>query len=248
MWDDDRSYYDYKQNEPRHQQYEVITPEQKIYRFEFMPDYEISRRPVGNIRFSETELKQLGIAWLVLTIAFFMVFRGSNLIHTSNPVAIAIAAGIAVTTGFFLHELGHKITANRMGYWSEFRASYRGLLIAFFLAAIPPHILFAAPGAVMIAGNINKRENGIISIAGPGVNVVISAICLGALLTIKSSLSDFIIDTLFFVTAINLLLAGFNMIPIRPLDGSKILPWSPPLYASTFVLIIVMFYTLFFRI
>jgi len=234
MRDDDRSYYRYERDEPRHQQYEIISPAQKIYRFEFMPDYEISKRPVGKIRFSETELKQLGIAWLVLTLAFFMVF-GSSI----------IAAGIAVATGFFLHELGHKITANRMGYWSEFRASYPGLLVAFLLAAIPPGFLFAAPGAVMIAGNIDKRENGIISLAGPGVNIVISAICLGILLTIRSSLSDFAFDTLFFVTLINLLLAGFNMIPFRPLDGSKILPWSPPLYASTFVLVIIMGFTLF---
>lgn len=229
--DDDRSYYHYERDEPRHQQYELITPAQKIYRFEFMPDYEISKRPVGKIRFSETELKQLGIAWLVLTIAFFMVFESG-----------IIAAGIAVATGFFLHELGHKITANRMGYWSEFRASYQGLGIALFLSFFG--LLFAAPGAVMIAGNINKRENGIISLAGPGVNIVIAAICLGTLFSIRSSLSDFAFDTLFFVTLINLLLAGFNMIPIRPLDGSKILPWSPPLYASTFVLVIVMGFTL----
>jgi len=232
MWDDDdRSYYGYERNEPGHRSYEPITPQQKVYRFEFMPEYSIQKRPVGKIRFSEIELRQLGIAWLVLTAAFFMVFRGS-----------IIGAAIAVTTGFFLHELGHKITANKMGYWSEFRASYRGLVFTLFLAFVG--VLIAAPGAVMIAGNINKRENGLISLAGPAVNVVIAAICLGVLFTIESTATEFVLKTITFVALINLLLAGFNMIPVYPLDGSKILPWSPPLYASTFVLVILMGYTL----
>jgi len=231
MWDrEEDPFYDYEIDEPSYRRYEIITPAQKIYRFEFFPrHYTIQRRPVGKIKFSETELKHLAIAWLILTLAFYLVFRKSF-----------VAAAFAVTTGFFLHELGHKITANKMGYWSEFRASYGGLAIALLLAAIPPHFLFAAPGAVMIAGNISKKENGIISLAGPAVNIVIATICVSILLTIKALLSHFVVDTINFVTIINLLLAGFNMIPIYPLDGSKILSWSPPLYGITIVVLVLL--------
>jgi Zn-dependent protease len=34
---------------------------------------------------------------------------------------------------------------------------------------------------------------------------------------------------------INLLLAGFNMLPYGPLDGRKVLSWSLPVYLATAV-------------
>ena len=36
-----------------------------------------------------------------------------------------------------------------------------------------------------------------------------------------------------FLVMINLLLAGFNLIPVPPLDGSKIMQWSGFAYTAT---------------
>ena len=33
-----------------------------------------------------------------------------------------------------------------------------------------------------------------------------------------------------FIIVINLILGGFNMIPVQPLDGSKVIMWSKPAY------------------
>ena len=66
---------------------------------------------------------------------------------------------IAVGPAFVLHEIGHKVVAKKNGCWAEFRADPKGLqfgmVLAFFLG-----ILFMAPGAVMVAGLVTRRQNG----------------------------------------------------------------------------------------
>ncbi|MEM3416437.1 MAG: site-2 protease family protein, partial [Candidatus Micrarchaeaceae archaeon] len=43
------------------------------------------------------------------------------------------------------------------------------------------------------------------------------------------------------VLFISILLAFFNMLPIYPLDGSKVLRWSKPIYIFTLAIIFVLF-------
>ena len=68
--------------------------------------------------------------------------------------------------------------------------------------------------------------NGKISMAGPGVNIVISAVSL-IMFSICNGLSSSIF---FLLTYMNAFLALFNLIPIPPLDGSKILAWNPVVF------------------
>jgi len=81
--------------------------------------------------------------------------------------------------------------------------------------------IFAAPGAVMISGMITRRENGIISAAGPIINYVLGLVFLGLM---------FILPDLGFIFSvgfrINLWLGLFNLIPFGNFDGKKILNWN----------------------
>ena len=43
-----------------------------------------------------------------------------------------------------------------------------------------------------------------------------------------------------FIIVINLILAGFNMIPVQPLDGSKVIAWSKTAYIGIIGAILVM--------
>ncbi len=186
------------------------------------------------IRFGAYELLQIAIAITVLTISFAIVFSRSSISSGGGfwikmPAflgALPIAL-VAVVTGFMLHELAHKFTAMHYGMWSEFRASGSGLVMTLVLALLAG-IVFAAPGAVVIFGRPDKKENGIISAAGPLTNIFVSAIALAAL--VLAPLSGYIALIVYYMAFINAFLALFNLIPIPPLDGSKVVKWNVATY------------------
>ncbi|VVB76527.1 Peptidase family M50 [uncultured archaeon] len=175
--------------------------------------------------FSPQEAKDIIISWLTLSLAFAVVinpvfFNISNLV-LSLPIAL-----LAVGTGFVLHELAHREMAKHYGFHSEFRAWYPGLLIAIGLAVITMgQFIFAAPGATYFYGqNVTKRQNGIISLAGPAINLILGIV----LLILGGFMADAFIGKMFgYAALINFWFALFNLIPIYPLDGSKVIAWKP---------------------
>ncbi len=82
-------------------------------------------------------------------------------------------------------------------------------------------VIFAAPGAVMISGMITRKENGLVSLAGPLTNYLLAMIFLGL---------SFIYPVWAFIFSIgfgvNMWLGLFNMIPFGNFDGIKILHWN----------------------
>jgi Zn-dependent protease len=150
-------------------------------------------------------------------------------------LAITLAASFfAVFTAFVLHEMGHKIMANHYGYPAAFAYSRNGLMFAAIVSFLVG-ILFAAPGAVLIYGYPDRKENGIISLAGPMVNLIVAVISFGLfiLTAIVSNLTGIgqIISYIFILVAtINTFIGAFNMIPIGILDGAKILRWNKIVY------------------
>ena len=124
---------------------------------------------IGNINTSETEIKDLAKAWIAISIAFALVLR-----HDIGLAfyQVLLISSITVGMGFLLHELGHKFVAQRYGCFAEFRSFDRMLLLAVIMSFFG--FVFAAPGAVMIAGKVDTRKNGIISVAGPVVNLILA--------------------------------------------------------------------------
>jgi Zn-dependent protease len=143
---------------------------------------------------------------------------------------------------FIIHELAHKFVARHYGCWAEFRADPSGLKtgvgIAFFIG-----FLFMAPGAVMVAGNVNRRQNGMISLAGPASNLILWLIGLPAFILIQSGVFANIV--LYWMIA-NSILGAFNMLPFGPLDGKKIKNWSEPVFWSFIVIFATLVYLTMF--
>ena len=189
------------------------------------------------LTFSGRELRDYVLAWLALGLAFtfFLERRFAISMRTEltsdllaafvNTMALSL---LTVGVGFLLHEFAHKVVAVRFGQVAEFRADYNmlGLAILAGLAGF----LFAAPGAVHHRGRITPRENGLIAVAGPVTNL---ALAVGFLPLAFSS--GFVADVGNLGVTINLLLAGFNMIPFGPLDGRKVLAWSRVVFVLVFL-------------
>lgn len=193
--------------------------------------------PTGKMRFGRTEIRHIAIALGVLTLAFAIVLTRIivDVYDMDLMIGFLYALGLSfvvVTTGFFLHEMGHKIVAQRHGAWAEFRVFPFGLIMA--LAFSFAGFIFAAPGAVYIQGVATRRENGLISIAGPAVNLIIGIPFLLVWYFVPiAGIPGFFI---YLMGYINILLAFFNLLPIPPMDGSKIYRWNAPIYAVTFAI------------
>lgn len=182
---------------------------------------------LGKIKTSKLEMVDIAKAWLALSLAFALVFSGITLLNGTINNIFSVSFGIMFLVslftagiGFLFHELAHKIVAQRYGCLAEFRAFDQMLYLAVGLAALVGFI-FAAPGAVMIAGQITRKENGIISAAGPLTNFVLGSAFLGLMFFLPSF--DFIFSIGF---QINFWLGLFNMIPFWNFDGKKIWNWN----------------------
>ena len=186
--------------------------------------------------FSKTEINDLAVSLAAFSLGLSFMFhrgilggmlgQGSSLI-TSIPVMFIFAL-IAFGPAFIIHELAHKFVARHYGCWAEFRADPAGLktgvAIAFFIG-----FLFMAPGAVMVAGNVNRRQNGMIALAGPASNLILWLVGLPAFILFQDGTLGLVV---FYWMVANSILGAFNMLPFGPLDGKKIKSWSEPVFWS----------------
>ena len=194
------------------------------------------------MKFSDREKKDLFIAGIMISLAFAILLSGGYNVLLSLNSGLIIAFVIAFFTagiGFLLHEIMHKYVAQSYGLRAEFIANYNMLWVA--LGASLFGFIFAAPGAVYISGwNITKERNGNISLAGPVTNIVLAVIFLILLLIFGTS---GVLGKLFsFGLTINALLGAFNMIPVMPFDGAKIIAWNKGIYYLTLIVAVGLYF------
>jgi Zn-dependent protease len=183
------------------------------------------------IKTSTTEIKQILIAWLAISVAFTIVLWRW---YPQSLISIFVISAVTVGLAFILHELAHKIVAQKYGAWSEFRMEPFMLLIALVTAFMG--FLFAAPGAVMIFNPyLTRKESGKIAVAGPVMNLALAVLFIPLIFTsgILKQIGE-------FGVMINAWLALFNMIPISVLDGRKVLAWDRTVFGIVVGIAIVM--------
>lgn len=223
--------------------------------------------------FSDQEKQHLLYATAAFTVALGIAmatgFGGLLSVDFSNELGITVILFLismpvmlfAVGPAFLLHEIGHKIVAKKYGCWAEFRADPGGLKFGIILVALTG-ILFMAPGAVMVAGLVTRRQNGHIAIAGPLVNFTLFGfgIIFGGLVLGITGAEEYANNQLGFISdgAINLkaMIGGvvywwifanlglgfFNLIPFGPLDGAKVKSWNEMVWFGTFLVFIIIIY------
>lgn len=195
---------------------------------------------------SSREIIHLVASLVVLTIAFT---------YPSLSPLMMLSSALGVGIGFLLHELAHKFTAQKYGYFADYEASPMGLLLAIGLSIITNGgFVFAAPGAVMIRGKKvfntaaddrywdsmqSAREFAYISVSGAVVNLVIAlSFIIGSFLVAPQGIAHLILMKGAFI---NIFLAAFNMIPFGPLDGAKVWRYNPSLWGLVAIPSIILF-------
>ncbi len=200
-------------------------------------------------RITRRERSDLLIAWLAISIAFSLIFiRGGVTLETF--LVFLLVSMFTVGIGFILHEMAHKFTAMRYGFWAEFRKDNLMLLVAVAMAALVG-VVFAAPGATVIYGTyITREQNGKISAAGPVVNLLLCGV-FAALSVLAGALSLPLLSIVGRVgLQVNAMIAAFNMLPVSVLDGKKVLAWNPAVFllliGSAFGILLASYFTPFF--
>ncbi|MBN1157558.1 metalloprotease [Candidatus Woesearchaeota archaeon] len=174
---------------------------------------------------SEFEIKDLLKSWIFISLAFTMASAGIS--FTKSFAVVFLMSAFTVGLGFLLHEMGHKILAQKYGCLAEFRSDDRMLFMAVIISLFG--FVFVAPGAVLIHGHLTKKRYGIISMMGPSINFLLAIIFLiFKLLNVNSAITT--ISGYGFM--INAWIGLFNMIPFGNFDGIKILSWNKLVYGG----------------
>lgn len=169
------------------------------------------------------EIKEIAKAWLAVSVMFAIAFGGFSTAALIGLPIFLVTAGL----GFVVHELSHKFVAQKLRCWAEFRASNQMLILGIIFSFFG--FVLAAPGGVFIRGG--PRHSGKIAAAGPLSNVILAAV-FAPLYFASTGILQVLCG---YGWLINAWIAAFNMIPVMPFDGQKIVKWSKPAYFALLI-------------
>ena len=173
----------------------------------------------SNLDFSETI--QIIVSALGISYAFSYVW----------PDQSFLSILLTVGAGFVLHELGHRYMATKYGAHARYQMWTVGLVAAILLA-VALDFVFAAPGAVYIYGKeLTRSQSGKVALAGPAVNILLCILFVLAAGTLNGVGGLLVVGAM-----VNASLAAFNLLPLEPFDGAKVMHWNKQVWAAAFAL------------
>ncbi len=188
------------------------------------------------------EAFDLLVSWTLLSFSFALFMKPDV---SQLPLSL-LYSSVGVGSAFVLHELAHREVAKKYRLAARYRAWYLGLVVTLAVALLNAFIrlpiLFAAPGAVVIYGywgSVSPRAELRIAEAGPLTNIVLS-IAAWLILTATPVGTFTMRELIYYIARINVWIAFFNMLPLPPLDGFKVLKRSPIEWIAIFAACVMM--------
>ena len=154
---------------------------------------------------------RISVHWTFLILIFWIVFANMRSGFSTGEIIWSVSFVLAIFVCVILHELGHALTAKR------FRIKTREISI------------LPIGGLAQLESIPEKpREELLVALAGPAVNILIALILYPLVsnkdLTALNNMSRIGPDNFFVVLmSVNLWLAVFNLIPAFPMDGGRVL-------------------------
>lgn len=170
------------------------------------------------------------LSWILGILSITVALGGSqisNLYFYISPIFIGIIVG------FVSHEYMHRYLSRKYHMVSRYTANVLGVLITLVSALLPIKLLM--PGYVKTwALGPTSRKGILYSVAGgPITNIVIALALFVASFAFSST---FYFNFLRTVGWVNAYISLFNLIPIPPLDGDKIIRLDIVLWAILFII------------
>ncbi len=178
--------------------------------------------------FKKEEIKELIIASICVGFIAHLFLHMGFRDWVLNWGAATLIAGFS----YVIHEIAHKIWAEKLSFSAEFKLDWKLLLASLFISTFSSMlgmgILMIMMGGVHIKKlpssvlnkeyhNITKEEEGKIAFMGPASNVLL-AVFFKFLEPLSPAFSAGVY--------LNLLLALYNTMPFPSLDGLRIFYWS----------------------
>ena len=124
----------------------------------------------------------------------------------STPFVLGAIAAVGLFAAVVLHELGHSVVAMRFG------------------VAIESITLWFLGGVAQLAEMPEDwKQEFAVAIAGPVVSIALGVLSFGAFLLVPSEGFSAVRFVLGYLAAMNIALAGFNLLPGFPMDGGRVL-------------------------
>jgi len=167
-----------------------------------------------------TNLSEI-ISVLIVTGVLGYIFSGYIKFYKRDFYSNFKFAILITAPAVILHEFGHKFASIAFGVPAYFQIWPFGLALGVILRIFHSPFLILAPGYVNLQQIAPPYQLAAIAFAGPLINLILWSVA-AIILKKRRNLKRRTMIALHLTKIINMWLFIFNMLPIPPLDGSKV--------------------------
>lgn len=193
------------------------------------------------MNFNRKEVKDI-----ILTIFSISVIASLKDFPEGGWISTFILSFFLISVSLMIKLTAHKLTAKKYDCTAVYKFDYNLFLIALLIGLISNSaLIFAVMGSITVAsayisrlghkfGNVTLREKGLINLSGPMMNIILALISI-----ILHPVNPVIFQELL---RLNVFMSMFSLIPLPPLDGSKVIWWNRLVWLICFAITLFLFF------